>query len=64
MEFEVGQRVIWLYQAHAGYGYVQRIPVEVVKLGPKRVQIKVQKCNSEFVNRWVNRGRLEVRCDN
>lgn len=63
MGFKVGQRVIWLYQSRAGYGCVQRIPVEVVKLGPKRVQIKVQKCNSEFVNRWVNQSRLEARCD-
>lgn len=60
MVFEIGQRVIWLYKARANYGNVHRIPVEVVKLGPKRVKIKVQIRNSEFVNRWVNRGRLEV----
>ncbi|MBV8887887.1 MAG: hypothetical protein JO235_28350 [Chroococcidiopsidaceae cyanobacterium CP_BM_RX_35] len=58
--FEVGQKVVWLYRARADCGDVKKIPAEVVKLGPKRVQIKVQKSNSEFVNRWVNRDRLEV----
>ncbi|MBV8887033.1 MAG: hypothetical protein JO235_23980 [Chroococcidiopsidaceae cyanobacterium CP_BM_RX_35] len=60
MQFEVGQRVVWLYRVRAGYGNVQRLPATIVKLGPRLVQIKVQKGNSEFVNRWVNRNRLEV----
>jgi len=60
VQFEVGQRVIWLYQARAGRGNVHRISVEIVKLGPRLVQIQVQKRNSEFVKRWVNRNRLEV----
>ena len=57
--FEIGQRVTWLYKSRADSGDVQRIPAEVVKIGPKRVQIKVHKRNSEFINRWVNRDKLE-----
>lgn len=60
MQFEVGQRVIWLYRARSGQGNVHKISGEIVKLGDKLVQIKVQKRNSEFVKRWVNRDRLEV----
>ncbi|OUL26347.1 hypothetical protein [Nostoc sp. 106C] len=57
--FEVGQKVIWLYKPRADSTDVQRIPAEIVKLGTKQVQIKVPKHNNEFVNRWVNRNRLE-----
>ncbi|MDZ7961781.1 MAG: hypothetical protein RMY34_28555 [Aulosira sp. DedQUE10] len=57
--FEVGQKVIWLYKPRADSVDVQRIPAEIVKLGTKQVQIKVPKQNNEFVNRWVNRNRLE-----
>lgn len=58
--FQVGQKVIWLYKVRADSRDVQKIPAEVVKLGSKQVQIKVDKHNSEFINRWVNRDKLEV----
>ncbi|MBW4635618.1 MAG: hypothetical protein KME30_28170 [Iphinoe sp. HA4291-MV1] len=57
--FEIGQRVIWFYKARADSSNVQRIPAEVVKLGSKQVQVRVRKQNNGFVNRWVNRDRLE-----
>ncbi|MBR8832811.1 MAG: hypothetical protein DSM106950_01895 [Stigonema ocellatum SAG 48.90 = DSM 106950] len=56
--FKVGQKVIWLYKPRTDAIDVQKIPAEVVKLGSKQVQIKVRK-NNEFINRWVNRNRLE-----
>jgi len=56
--FQVGQKVIWLYKPRGDSINVQKIPAEVVKLGAKQVQIKVRK-NNEFLNRWVNRNRLE-----
>jgi hypothetical protein len=59
-DYFVGQKVIWLYKARADSENIQRIPVEVVKLGSKQVQVKVEKNKNEFVNRWVNRDRLEV----
>ncbi|MBD2534424.1 hypothetical protein H6G97_34945 [Nostoc flagelliforme FACHB-838] len=59
-DYFVGQKVIWLYKARADSENTQRIPGEVVKLGSKQVQVKVQKNKNEFVNRWVNRDRLEV----
>jgi hypothetical protein len=57
--FQVGQIVTWLYKARADSANVQRIPVEIVKLGSKQVQIKVSKKNKESINRWVNQNRLE-----
>ncbi|NJM74207.1 MAG: hypothetical protein HC862_31325 [Scytonema sp. RU_4_4] len=60
-DYLVGQKVVWLYKARADSNNVQRIPAEVVKLGSKQVQVRVRKHNNEFVNRWVNRDRLENR---
>lgn len=57
--FTVGERVIWSYKAHASHGQVQKVPAEVVRLGMKRVQIRVKQNNGEFVNRWVNQSKLE-----
>jgi hypothetical protein len=57
--FEIGQKVIWLYKPRPDSNDVQKIPAEVVKLSPKQVQIKVRKNNNEFVNRWVNPNKLE-----
>jgi hypothetical protein len=57
--FAVGQQVIWSYKAHAGHGQIQKVPAIVVRLGAKRVQIKIQQDNGEFVKRWVNQGKLE-----
>ncbi|MBW4687923.1 MAG: hypothetical protein KME40_23175 [Komarekiella atlantica HA4396-MV6] len=59
-DYFVGQKVVWLYKARADSENTYKIPVEVVKLGSKQVQVKVQKNQNEFVNRWVNRDRLEV----
>lgn len=57
-DFEVGQKVIWLYKARADFDDVHKIPAEVVKLSDKQVKIKVRK-NHEFISRWVNRNKLE-----
>lgn len=57
--FQVGQKVIWLYKPRGDSVDVQRIPAEIVKLGSKQVQIKVSKRNKAFINRWVNRNKLE-----
>ena len=43
MTLTPGQRVIWLYTPRGGYGYTQRVDAEVVKIGPKRVKIKVRR---------------------
>ncbi|WP_335090294.1 hypothetical protein [Nostoc sp.] len=57
--FQVGQKVIWLYKPRTDSGDVQKIPAEIVKLSSKQVQIKIYKHNNEFVNRWVNPNKLE-----
>ncbi|BAY78243.1 hypothetical protein NIES25_47140 [Nostoc linckia NIES-25] len=59
-DYFVGQRVIWLFKAGTSSKNIQRIPALVVKLGFKKVQIKVQKPDNNFVNRWVNREKLEI----
>jgi len=56
---EVGQKVIWLYKVRADSADVHKILAEVIKLGAKQVQIKFRKNNNQFVNRWVNRNKLE-----
>lgn len=57
--FEIGQRVIWSYKAHAGHGKSQKVSAQIVKLGTKRIQIRVKQHNGEFVDRWVNPSKLE-----
>jgi hypothetical protein len=58
-DYLVGQKVVWLYKPRADSDKVQRIPAEVVKLGPKQVQVRVRKHNNKFIDRWVNPDRLE-----
>ncbi|MBK1986936.1 hypothetical protein A0J48_005160 [Sphaerospermopsis aphanizomenoides BCCUSP55] len=57
--FQVGQKVIWLYKSRADSSDIQRITVEIVKLGSKQIQIKVPLRKNEFCHRWVNRSKLE-----
>lgn len=57
--FAVGQQVIWSYRAHASHGQIQKVPAEVIKLGAKRIQIRVMQNDGEFVDRWVNQSKLE-----
>ncbi|MEG3437503.1 hypothetical protein V0288_10265 [Pannus brasiliensis CCIBt3594] len=57
----IGQRVIWNYQARSDFEEVRKIPAEVVRLGSKRVRIKVRQKNGEFVHRWVSESKLEIR---
>jgi hypothetical protein len=57
--FGLGQRVTWHYQARSGSGEIRKIPAEIIKLGAKRVQIKVRQNNGDYINRWVNTDKLE-----
>lgn len=57
--FEVGQKVVWLYKVRSDSTNVKKIPAEVVKLGDKQVQIKIRTNKNGFINRWVNKNRLE-----
>ena len=40
-EFAPGQRIIWRHELRGGYGYIERIPGEVVRVTAKRVVIRV-----------------------
>jgi hypothetical protein len=57
------QRVIWRYTPRGGYGYTQRVDAEVVKIGPKRVKIKVRRIrpNERDEEKWVKPEKLEER---
>ncbi|WP_341530918.1 hypothetical protein WKK05_17565 [Nostoc sp. UHCC 0302] len=59
MQLEPGQQVIWNYKPRQGYSD-HKIPAQIIKLGAKRVQIKVQKTTGEFLHRWVYQNRLEI----
>jgi len=59
--FAIGQRVTWHYQARSGSDEVRKIPAEIIKLGAKRVQIKVRQNNGDYVNRWVNTDKLVLK---
>jgi hypothetical protein len=50
-----------MHQPRGGYGYIERIPGKVVKVGEKLVQIEVRKKNGEAVTRWVDPKNLEKR---
>ena len=57
--FIIGQPVVWQYQAHGAMSPIQLINAEVVKLGAKKVQIKIKgKDNGEIFKRWVNSNKL------
>jgi hypothetical protein len=57
--FIIGQPVVWQYQAHGAMSPIQYIHAEVVKLGAKKVQIKIKgKDNGEILKRWVNSNKL------
>jgi hypothetical protein len=60
-ELQPGQLVTWLHQPRGGYGYEERIPGKVVKVGEKLVQIEVRKKNGEAVKRWVAAKNLKKR---
>lgn len=57
--FAVEEQVIWSYKAHASSGQTQKVPAQIVKLGMKRIKIRVKQNNGEFVERWVNPSKLE-----
>jgi hypothetical protein len=48
-----GDRVIWAREARGGYGYVERIPAEVVAVTPSRIRIRAQRKSGETVERTV-----------
>lgn len=40
-DYQIGDRVMWLYEARGGYGYTQNVAAVVVGVGRKRVAIEV-----------------------
>ncbi len=57
-EWRIGEQVIWVHEMRGGYGYVEKIPAIIVKLGEARVTIEVQRKSGEFVRRSVKHTSL------
>jgi hypothetical protein len=51
-------RVIWLHQLRGGYSYTELIPITVVKLSAKRVQVEAPLKNSGTKRVSVNPANL------
>lgn len=59
-----GDKVNWHHEPRGGYGYSMNVAAVVVKVGPKRVQVRAARLvNGEWkqVTRWVDKGRLSIR---
>ncbi|MCB1966230.1 MAG: hypothetical protein KDI64_09370 [Candidatus Accumulibacter sp.] len=59
-----GDKVNWLYEPRGGYGYTMNVAAVVVKIGPRRVQIRAARhVNGVWVHqtRWVSKERLSSR---
>lgn len=61
-----GDKVNWLHEPRGGYGYSMNVAAVVVKIGPKRIQVRAAKrVNGEWhqVMRWVEVERLSPRSE-
>jgi hypothetical protein len=56
-----GARVIWRHVPRGGYGFATTVDAEVVRVGPKRVLVRVALLSGELVERWVSRASLARR---
>jgi hypothetical protein len=59
-----GDKVNWRYESRGGYGYTQIVAAVVVKIGPKRIQVRSAQRDGEAwrqVLRWVNPESLSPR---
>ena len=56
--FTVGQKVTWYYDIPRGWNWTVKIPVTIVKIGRKRVQVEapLQKGGTKLV--WVTPEKL------
>jgi hypothetical protein len=61
---KTGDKVNWLYEGRGGYGYVRSIAGVVIRIAPKKVQIRVARRHGDKwvgVSRWVEHERLSRR---
>jgi hypothetical protein len=61
VEYVVGQRVVWEREARGGYGWSQRIPATVVKVGARRIKVAAELTSGGTREHWVTPARLELR---
>jgi len=53
-DFQIGDAVTWLHSPRGGYGYVFRIPGQVVGFGRGRIKCRVKKNDGTLVDRFIN----------
>lgn len=61
---KTADKVNWLYKDRGGYGYVRSIAGVVIRITPKKVQIRVARRHGAKwvgVSRWVEHERLSQR---
>lgn len=56
-----GDKLTWLYTPRGGYGYITPVDAEVLKVGSRKVKIRVRKVSGELVERWVSPENLRPR---
>lgn len=59
-----GDKVNWRYEPRGGYGRQINVAAVVIKLGPKRVQVRAARrvgLEWQEVTRWVSADRLSTR---
>lgn len=59
-DFTLGQRVFWLYETRAGYGYVLPVPATVIGFTAQKVIIAAEKRDGTTVRKRVKPERLEA----
>lgn len=59
--FPNGSKATWKREARGGYGYVDRIPVDVVRHSEKRVLVVAPLANGGSRRVWVRPEHLEKR---
>jgi hypothetical protein len=58
-ELQPGQAVVWRHVPRGGYGFCWGIAAEVVKVGAKRVLIRVRLRSGALQEVWVTPARLQ-----
>lgn len=54
-QWQVGDDVIWLYEARGGYGFVQQVKARVVGVSKSRVKIEAVQLHTGGQRRTVTR---------
>ena len=57
-EIHPGQYLIWEREERGGYGYISRIPVSVIRVGPARILVEARLTLGGMRRVWVKPEKL------